>query len=508
MAGVTTSPAPISPITPKSLSPISTPNLMSLPPSIHLGRPHSASLSSVHFAPDPPSRSISTSNGIAQDVPQSGHPLRATSDPAANGHNVSPPVTPALTPRSTLTRPKRTNLTGGYESSSSSGSRADYDHDGPVNGSPKSRPRATTLAFPLSTNPMSRSSSDRSLRRENMPQRLSSSRHSSRDILRSNLYRSPPSGSQHPSRVSSQHSARSVHRQDSATPAKRKESPSRRIREVMREEATASPDSGRSRKGKERAEPRRDMLASSLGLGHGVSGPTLTAGMSAIGCRADADQINDLLADSDVAAAIRLMANAGTPSIPAPRSSTSIARDDSPEPSRQPFLVHAPPALVSQNDVRNRNYSVSTVASSPRNLGRGSKSEIPDADALARRRRASSRATLGMDGDGGHVPYTHYIPPTIGDSDLETEVPPEPPEEAVETEPAGAKSFEPKLPKRKRISALFNLKHKRSDSTLDTAPPPEPPPPSDKERERQRRDADMREKERQRRYDEIEEGKS
>lgn len=72
--------------------------------------------------------------------------------------------------------------------------------------------------------------------------------------------------------------------------------------------------------------------------------------------------------------------------------------------------------------------------------------------------------------------------------------------------------------KRKRISNLFGLKHKRSDSSTQQAEPTvEVPVDRDKERqkkeaeakekERQARDADMREKERQRRYDEIEEGR-
>jgi hypothetical protein len=102
--------------------------------------------------------------------------------------------------------------------------------------------------------------------------------------------------------------------------------------------------------------------------------------------------------------------------------------------------------------------------------------------------------------DGGHVPFTHYVPPSpTVESGEETE---QAPSLAASTDPPSLKPPDPKSGKRKRISALFGLKHKTSESSVAEAPTIEPI----QSEEKQKRETDMREKERQRRQDEIEEG--
>lgn len=300
----------LSPMTPSKMNGESSgPTTPTLPqrfsPALRPYRPHSISVSSVHFADTLP-------GGRLGDDPQS--PTRSVSHPIlrTNGHdtNSSPPATPAPTPRQSMppadikqgssSRPllhgKRASIvTGGYESSSTEEDafqtnhhrHASYQIQSVTEENSSSRPRARSLMFPISTPPISRSSSDKSLQRENKPIRLSSSRHSSRDVLRSSFRqpvlavpRSPaksPSGSNlNGMSIPGPSAPRSG--MDSSPPAKRgmrknDPSPSR-----LRQDA-ASPASSRSRKGKERAEPRRDLLASSLGLGGSGGGIALTAGM-------------------------------------------------------------------------------------------------------------------------------------------------------------------------------------------------------------------------------------
>lgn len=239
----------------------------------HSNRPHSSSISSVHFAPTLSHRLPSSGSGLSHDT----IPLpRNATEPL-----ISPPKTPTSTTRlgyspnveiphlsqagrrssaasgSVLAHGKRASVvTGGYESSSS---------ESPSGTARSTRRRATTIA---STIPMSRSSSDKNVMRDSKVPRLSTSRHSSRDILRSTVLRPVhPAAPLPPSRIASNRS--NVIR--NVSPAQRD-----RLRPIV----TSSPDSSRSRKGKERADPRRDLLASSLGFGTGSNGPVLTSGRS------------------------------------------------------------------------------------------------------------------------------------------------------------------------------------------------------------------------------------
>jgi hypothetical protein len=267
---------------PLTASPPSTsPQLHQISPKSFPARAHSSSISSVHFAPSLPRRLASTGSAYAYDA---AIPLPRS----ATDSLISPPKTPAPTPRPTISPPgdpphvsqsgpragsgsvlthgKRASVvTGGYESSSSDDVGGDLR---------PARRRATTIAFGTSTPPMSRSASERSMERDSKTQRLPNSRHSSRDILRSTFRPVHPAPSNPPLRMPS---SRSGLTSSSPVPkSKRSQSPSRQLPPIV----TSSPDSSRSRKGKERAEPRRDLFATSLGIAGGSMGATLTAGTS------------------------------------------------------------------------------------------------------------------------------------------------------------------------------------------------------------------------------------
>jgi hypothetical protein len=177
------------------------------PPLPQPNRPHSSSVSSVHFAL-PPRRLPSLGSGLAYETipaPRSADdPYSASGDSGSPVQSTFPPTTypnPPTSDRrasaaSVLKGGKRASVvTGGFESSSDDeGSRVSV-----------ARPRATTIALPTSTSPSE-------------VQRLSASRHSSRDILRASVLRPIPSSSSSPrSLVSPSKSARR-----DASPSKRK----------------------------------------------------------------------------------------------------------------------------------------------------------------------------------------------------------------------------------------------------------------------------------------------
>nr|XP_018260369.1 uncharacterized protein I303_07287 [Kwoniella dejecticola CBS 10117]OBR82527.1 hypothetical protein I303_07287 [Kwoniella dejecticola CBS 10117] len=191
----------------------------------------------------------------------------------------------------------------------------------------------------------------------------------------------------------------------------------------MLKERSSSPDRSRRSKGKEKElSHRTDDLAASLGLGiGGIQDMALNP-----------DQLRNLLSDSDVSSALRLI---NSPHAPASRPTNvnewsnsvffspptttpnSPRTEDGPS-HRSPYLVSAPPALT-QADAhgRERTMSVassvapaihSTWGSSPRQRQSIDSHPSPDMQALSRR-RASSKAGLPADGQG-HIPFTHHLP--------------------------------------------------------------------------------------------------
>ncbi|WVW86993.1 hypothetical protein I302_109049 [Kwoniella bestiolae CBS 10118] len=204
----------------------------------------------------------------------------------------------------------------------------------------------------------------------------------------------------------------------------------------MLKERSNSPEGSKISKGKEReSAKKRGDLAASLGLGiGGVQDMALNP-----------EQLRNLLSDSDVSSALRLM---NSPHAPASRPanlndwsnsvffSPPTTRPTSPgaeQPThRSPYLVSAPPALTSSdNHGRERTMSVaSTVApptrstwgSSPRQRQSIDSHPSPEMQAL-HRRRASSKAGMMSDGQGGHVPFTHHLPvPSVDEGSPEQEL--------------------------------------------------------------------------------------
>ncbi|WVR08103.1 hypothetical protein IAU60_005149 [Kwoniella sp. DSM 27419] len=241
-------------------------------------------------------------------------------------------------------------------------------------------------------------------------------------------------------------------------------------------------------KGKQKdTEKKLDSLASSLGLGlAGSRDMALTS-----------DQLYSLLSDSDVSSALRMMNTAHAPasrppqmndwnnsvffSPPITRQASPITAGSAPK-STSPYLVSAPPALTKSEDHgRERTMSVassvapptrSTWGSTPTRDRRKSDAVSPTIGFEASRRRASSKAGL-MDGQGGHIPFTHHVTAAQadeGDTDTETgtvnpdlatleEVDSGP--QVIESGPA--KDTGPKEKERKgRFSGLFSKGKKRA----------------------------------------------
>ncbi|OCF73256.1 hypothetical protein I204_06487 [Kwoniella mangroviensis CBS 8886] len=205
----------------------------------------------------------------------------------------------------------------------------------------------------------------------------------------------------------------------------------------MLKERSSSPEGSKRLKGKEKETTKKKQgdLAASLGLGIG--------GMQDMAL--NPEQLRNLLSDSDVSSALRLM---NSPHAPATRPanlnewSNSVffsppnTRPTSPgadQPThRSPYLVSAPPALTSSdNHGRERTMSVastiapptrSTWGSSPRQRQSIDSHPSPEIQ-TANRRRASLKGGLLSDGQGGHVPFTHHLPvPSVDEGSPEHEL--------------------------------------------------------------------------------------
>ncbi|KAL7425047.1 hypothetical protein Q5752_000735 [Cryptotrichosporon argae] len=225
------------------------------------------------------------------------------------------------------------------------------------------------------------------------------------------------------------------------------------------------------RKGKTRMgrDESRAALAASLGLLADPREATLSP-----------EQINELVNDSSVASALRLM---GNPPVRPRRVSHVLdaaisPTTSSPAPSA-PFLATAPPALLSGDGAghaRDRTVSVSSsVAPPPRKrqslvpAATPVSPIVPGAQPSPRRRRESSAATL--DGEGGHVPFTHHVQPILSEdehTDAERSVAPAPSVAASSVEVDG-KGHLGKKSSKGGLGALFRSKTRKRDSMAATA---------------------------------------
>ncbi|WVF68452.1 hypothetical protein IAT40_003218 [Kwoniella sp. CBS 6097] len=313
-------------------------------------------------------------------------------------------------------------------------------------------------------------------------------------------------------------------------------SPSSKVSNLEKvRELASSPEGSRKSKGKEReSSSRQDGLAASLGLGlGGVQDMALSP-----------DQLFNLLSDSDVSSALRMM---NSPHVPASRPphlnewsnsaffSPPTTRPGSPgiEPPKHtsPYLVSAPPALTkSEGHGRERTMSVaSSVAppvhsswnSSPR-LRTSSDAQPPTESFGNARRRASSKAGLTADGQGGHIPFTHHVP-TVAVDDQDTDGAIAPPTESLpaikEDTPSPARtSIEGLKPKNKekekrgRLSGLFHLgKRKSIDAGMSEVLTPQKDHKTDaqkaeekaRDKERYEKDVERRRLEQERRDEEL-----
>ncbi|WRT69632.1 uncharacterized protein IL334_006621 [Kwoniella shivajii] len=277
---------------------------------------------------------------------------------------------------------------------------------------------------------------------------------------------------------------------ESTVPGPSKNSLTRGSSLNMLEERGSEGEASHRPKGKEKEVNKQpDNLAASLGLGiGGIQDMALSP-----------EQLRDLLSDSDVSSALRLL---NSPHMPASRPtnmnewsnsvffSPPASRPGSPDMTipkhTSPYLVSAPPALTSsENHARERTMSVassihppvhSTWGSTPRHRQSLESHGSPDLEAL-RRRRASSKGGLTPDGQGGHVPFTHHLPvphveegapeeeedleaasdglPAITENDLEpTRVPTQ--------SSKSSKEVKENKDKKNRLSSLFSMKKKKS----------------------------------------------
>ena len=271
---------------------------------------------------------------------------------------------------------------------------------------------------------------------------------------------------------------------------------------------TSSPD---PRKGKERA----NGLAASLGIDSFREGLT-------------SDQINNLLNDTDVVSALRMMNNSNLAArLSASRQDVSspislMQSKDPPPPNTEPFVVRAPPAQFKNDDEpgqlsRDRNVSdASTLAPTMTNTWTST------SNGDMRLRTASMRKLSRSETVGGHIPFTHPTPITQVDEDVTTEGDAE--EErpmgitnglAVELQGADSSSKSSLAAKRKsrhRISNLFHLKKRIPSQPTEDTEAHSHVSRSDreelksKEKVEQERDEEMRRKESQRREEELLQG--
>ncbi|WWD20266.1 hypothetical protein CI109_104742 [Kwoniella shandongensis] len=485
---------------------------------------------------------------------------------------------------SLLAQGKRASrVTGGYESSSDEEGTSEestkekdeeetpvtdtYSFSGNGKSSPRptaiagpSRPRAKSLMLPLGGQGSDRSSGSLQTRRRRGESQTLQIR-TSRDFLR-----------QPPSRIASQRSTRQP--LSAAMPTSRSENlfpsthgsaapsrvastrshvmetgvsgPSRsasaRVKNMDRangrNERPSSPEGSKKGKAKEKEMSKRpDNLAASLGLGiGGIKEMALSA-----------DQIHDLLKDSDLASALRIMntnhlTTPRPPLLPDPGSSNFFSppntRPTTPSPDAtphiSPYLVSAPPALTGEPHGRERTASIASSIGPPMRTTWGSSPrhrasfDSPGESFAQGRARAASRASMSPDDIGGHIPFTHHIPIAQVDEERETDeeshsvevqddVPTAMPSE---TEPATAKPIGSKTArtgskeKKGRLSQLFHLgKRKGSDIIVPELQPRDRPKEQRLEKHRSEehakekakldKEAEMRRLEQERRADEL-----
>lgn len=216
-----------------------------------------------------------------------------------------------------------------------------------------------------------------------------------------------------------------------------------------------------------------------------------------------ADQINNLLSDSDVASALRMLHSGGTTSLtphypvthptPSLSSASGPSRPASPpqKPKPEPYIVHAPPALLQDDQDRRdraasvastiaprreRNISISSSIAPARERSSWTTRQPPTiAEKPAGRARAGSRA----DYDGGHVPFTHHLPTAQIDEDARsvatTETAPGTQENGSangdhaphrESTGLGVKEKRKEGMPKSRLSQLFHLKKKKSSDSI------------------------------------------
>ncbi|KAK8849639.1 hypothetical protein IAR55_004974 [Kwoniella newhampshirensis] len=453
-----------------------------------------------------------------------------------------PPTSRTHRSGSLLTHGKRASrVTGGYESSSdeegsNDGSTKRRDEEGTpgtdtysFSGAARSpllenraavagpsRPRAKSLMLPLEGQSSDRSSGSLQTRRRRGESQTLQIR-TSKDLLR-----------QAPSRMASQKSIRnssnpaahlSTSRSDSffttthgpAAPSRMpstrshametavtgpSRSASARIKDLDRangrRDRTSSPEASRKGKAKEKDSTKRtDNLAASLGLGiGGIKEMALSP-----------DQIHDLLNDSDLAYALRIMNNnqLSTPRPPlflddSPYFSPPNTRPTSPSPEAtphfSPYLVSAPPALTgSEAHGRQRTVSMSSSIGPPMQSTWGASprhrsSFDTSSEAYAHgRARAASRVSMSPNDFGGHVPFTHHVPIAQVEEEVSDNATQSLPDEAPstpasETEPVIAKPAETLQTKKGvkekkgRLSQLFHLGKRKGAETVISEPQP------------------------------------
>ncbi|WVO13810.1 hypothetical protein L204_101433 [Cryptococcus depauperatus] len=231
-------------------------------------------------------------------------------------------------------------------------------------------------------------------------------------------------------------SAQSHHDSMSGT-SRRESAASFKLRSISRvrqgSESASSLDVSGKRKGKQRAagierEGRdsndemdgllvnKDFLTESLGLGDSKA--------SAQDTTLNTDQIHSLLSDSNVASALRLMSG----SLMGPRKSlpnlttSPFERRSSATgglPHASPYLVTAPPALTEDSPTSERDRTFLAASSilpmKKTNLSMNrSHFEAPHQHGLRSRGQWASMNSIGMDNQGGYVPFVHHLPMVTG----------------------------------------------------------------------------------------------
>ena len=269
-------------------------------------------------------------------------------------------------------------------------------------------------------------------------------------------------------------------------------------------EITSSPD---SRKGKERA----NGLAASLGLDSAKEGLT-------------SDQINDLLNDTDVVSALRMMNNSNLAARLTASRQEPVQSPQAPKQS-EPFIARAPPPLMQDSETRDRNVSNASSTAPPphqewhaavaRRASRSEGGHIPFTHPIAeeetRDRTVSNASTIGPPpnqewhaavqrrvsrSEGGHIPFTH---PIAIEEEAVTE-------EDHSVEGASTPSRAKKA-KHHRLSNLFHLKKRNVSQVMDESEVHSSASRSEREDREHEKEQEMRRVEAQRREEELLQGK-